>query len=107
MSFLYIEELPENGSLTGRVEWNKKACKGLILEAVTTNSRGETLSSNLVKMVNQQAPFSLPFQKNSPAGESAAYLVLRAHTRQGGMPENACTVRIYWFLREKANGTIP
>ncbi len=107
MNFLYIEEPPENGRITGRVEWNKKACKGLILEAVTTNSMGEPLSLNQAEITKRESSFSLPFQKNSRkssfsalTGESAAYLVLRAHTHQGGTPENACTVRIRWYLEK-------
>jgi hypothetical protein len=100
MNFLYIEEPPVNGSITGRVEWNKKACKGLILEAVTTDSSREPLASSQIEMTKRIDSFSLPFQKNSPAGESTAYLLLRARTNQGGTPENACTVRIYWTLQE-------
>jgi hypothetical protein len=61
---------------------------------------GEPLSSNLAEITNRQASFSLPFQKMSPTGESAAYLVLRARTSQGGTPENACTVRIRWYLEK-------
>lgn len=100
MNFLYIEEPPENGNITGHVDWNKKACKGLVLEAVTTNSMGEPLSSSQAEIANRQASFSIPFQKMSPTGEIAAYLVLRARTSQGGTPKNACTVRIRWYLEK-------
>ena len=98
MSFLYVEDPPESGKITGRVEWNKKACKELLLEARMTRPDGSLLSTNQVAITERQGLFALPFQRTSPSGEAATNLILRAITPQGGTSSNACTVELRWSL---------
>lgn len=99
MNFLYVEDPLEKGILTGRVEWNKKACKGLTLVVQTMAADGRLLESGQVELFERKATFELPFRRISASGEAASNLVLRAITDQGGTAENACSVEIRWSLQ--------